>query len=133
MIRRPPRSTRTDTLFPYTTLFRSLGFNCVLREQRLNEARRAQAMQYQSTVFGQMLKAVSRGWFERVAREHASGRATRRLSAWGHVVAMVGAQLCGARSLRALERMLLRQPRTADSSCGKACVSTGRFGWAPPS
>src|SRR3546814_2347087 len=24
MIRRPPRSTRTDTLFPYTTLFRSL-------------------------------------------------------------------------------------------------------------
>src|SRR3546814_8375361 len=30
MIRRPPRSTRTDTLFPYTTLFRSVG-----REQSL--------------------------------------------------------------------------------------------------
>src|SRR3546814_18052145 len=32
MIRRPPRSTRTDTLFPYTTLFRSTqareGYNC---------------------------------------------------------------------------------------------------------
>src|SRR3546814_3550484 len=27
MIRRPPRSTRTDTLFPYTTLFRSPGFS----------------------------------------------------------------------------------------------------------
>src|SRR3546814_13126579 len=27
MIRRPPRSTRTDTLFPYTTLFRS-WFGC---------------------------------------------------------------------------------------------------------
>src|SRR3546814_1426884 len=26
MIRRPPRSTRTDTLFPYTTLFRSVRF-----------------------------------------------------------------------------------------------------------
>src|SRR3546814_15805300 len=26
MIRRPPRSTRTDTLFPYTTLFRSIQF-----------------------------------------------------------------------------------------------------------
>src|SRR3546814_3760890 len=25
MIRRPPRFTRTDTLFPYTTLFRSVG------------------------------------------------------------------------------------------------------------
>src|SRR3546814_12333406 len=27
MIRRPPRSTRTDTLFPYTTLFRSAGYD----------------------------------------------------------------------------------------------------------
>src|SRR3546814_5963354 len=27
MIRRPPRSTRTDTLFPYTTLFRSFYFH----------------------------------------------------------------------------------------------------------
>src|SRR3546814_4508598 len=27
MIRRPPRSTRTDTLFPYTTLFRSVRFH----------------------------------------------------------------------------------------------------------
>src|SRR3546814_1326065 len=29
MIRRPPRSTRTDTLFPYTTLFRSLRMDLV--------------------------------------------------------------------------------------------------------
>src|SRR3546814_16650235 len=29
MIRRPPRSTRTDTLFPYTTLFRSLGSDLI--------------------------------------------------------------------------------------------------------
>src|SRR3546814_11984556 len=29
MIRRPPRSTRTDTLFPYTTLFRSAGVEIV--------------------------------------------------------------------------------------------------------
>src|SRR3546814_7307422 len=28
MIRRPPRSTRTDTLFPYTTLFRSGRAGC---------------------------------------------------------------------------------------------------------
>src|SRR3546814_14058290 len=27
MIRRPPRSTRTDTLFPYTTLFRSVEYS----------------------------------------------------------------------------------------------------------
>src|SRR3546814_3554312 len=29
MIRQPPRSTRTDTLFPYTTLFRSIFFDAV--------------------------------------------------------------------------------------------------------
>src|SRR3546814_1762196 len=31
MIRRPPRSTRTDTLFPYTTLFRSAHRHLVRR------------------------------------------------------------------------------------------------------
>src|SRR3546814_16762875 len=31
MIRRPPRSTRTDTLFPYTTLFRSEAVAAVAR------------------------------------------------------------------------------------------------------
>src|SRR3546814_2147427 len=31
MIRRPPRSTRTDTLFPYTTLFRSPGWRACSR------------------------------------------------------------------------------------------------------
>src|SRR3546814_1894263 len=36
MIRRPPRSTRTDTLFPYTTLFRS---GCVLSDPRSGYAR----------------------------------------------------------------------------------------------
>src|SRR3546814_17713431 len=39
MIRRPPRSTRTDTLFPYTTLFRSAwieSFNSRLRDELLN-------------------------------------------------------------------------------------------------
>src|SRR3546814_5028850 len=33
MIRRPPRSTRTDTLFPYTTLFRSIGLRALRRKR----------------------------------------------------------------------------------------------------
>src|SRR3546814_19430536 len=33
MIRRPPRSTRTDTLFPYTTLFRSCEFPAIQSER----------------------------------------------------------------------------------------------------
>src|SRR3546814_19137583 len=32
MIRRPPRSTRTDTLFPYTTLFRSSATSLLVRK-----------------------------------------------------------------------------------------------------
>src|SRR3546814_5323039 len=40
MIRRPPRSTRTDTLFPYTTLFRSkIWDQCAnIKRRRLNAA-----------------------------------------------------------------------------------------------
>src|SRR3546814_3435827 len=39
MIRRPPRSTRTDTLFPYTTLFRSPGVRRWKRRSRLKNTR----------------------------------------------------------------------------------------------
>src|SRR3546814_5796686 len=44
MIRRPPRSTRTDTLFPYTTLFRSMeadAFDHVRIERALGQEFRA--------------------------------------------------------------------------------------------
>src|SRR3546814_8962205 len=45
MIRRPPRSTRTDTLFPYTTLFRS---RVVARQGR----QRTAALQQEEAVLG---------------------------------------------------------------------------------
>src|SRR3546814_3263214 len=38
MIRRPPRSTRTDTLFPYTTLFRSPARMIAAREAAIEPA-----------------------------------------------------------------------------------------------
>src|SRR3546814_4727147 len=41
MIRRPPRSTRTDTLFPYTTLFRSLDGRPLRRRHSLQGWRTA--------------------------------------------------------------------------------------------
>src|SRR3546814_15208641 len=43
MIRRPPRSTRTDTLFPYTTLFRSPADRECLVDREIY-ARRARAV-----------------------------------------------------------------------------------------
>src|SRR3546814_2884581 len=53
MIRRPPRSTRTDTLFPYTTLFRSDeagGFVDAREELRRND-RREQAVEVEIIPF----------------------------------------------------------------------------------
>src|SRR3546814_6374345 len=47
MIRRPPRSTRTDTLFPYTTLFRS---DCT--RQRIEESGLAGAIRADQRVDG---------------------------------------------------------------------------------
>src|SRR3546814_6299108 len=41
MIRRPPRSTRTDTLFPYTTLFRSAGGDATRHSYARRLAKRA--------------------------------------------------------------------------------------------
>src|SRR3546814_15698438 len=58
MIRRPPRSTRTDTLFPYTTLFRSVLIRLAVRLALL----RAQALR------GFQIGAAER--VELVARQH---------------------------------------------------------------
>src|SRR3546814_17158907 len=48
MIRRPPRSTRTDTLFPYTTLFRSLirgqQYASALNRRRIDFAARQECL-----------------------------------------------------------------------------------------
>src|SRR3546814_7924594 len=39
MIRRPPRSTRTDTLFPYTTLFRSFSIFSITKLDAMPQRR----------------------------------------------------------------------------------------------
>src|SRR3546814_4060142 len=61
MIRRPPRSTRTDTLFPYTTLFRS-----VQADQRIAAARSAAFHRFQQKItasrLGQLQKRRNRGF-----------------------------------------------------------------------
>src|SRR3546814_21078772 len=45
MIRRPPRSKRTDTLFPYTTLFRSRRFEAELLVEKFGRADETVAME----------------------------------------------------------------------------------------
>src|SRR3546814_14315697 len=62
MIRRPPRSTRTDTLFPYTTLFRSIERAATKEEREALAAsgevaglnRRGPSSQYVQEQIGQL-------------------------------------------------------------------------------
>ena len=78
--------------------------------EELNErSSKVQTMQYQSTIFGQLLKALPRQKFERLAKARMLGRKKRSLSDWSHLVAMVFAQASGSRSLRDLERVVERQ------------------------
>ncbi|NJM34288.1 MAG: DUF4372 domain-containing protein [Rhodomicrobium sp.] len=60
-------------------------------------------MRYRDSVFGVLLKKLSRRSFHSIVRRHRGGRHAKRLSAWDHLVAMLFAQLSGAASLRSLE------------------------------
>src|SRR3546814_8088629 len=68
MIRRPPRSTRTDTLFPYTTLFRSedgaAGATCrwsaTARDRRRGTARRGSGSRWRSEEHTSELQSLMR-------------------------------------------------------------------------
>src|SRR3546814_10740304 len=94
MIRRPPISTRTDTLFPYTTLFRSV----------------AQLMRLAHAALGGQPQPVGEVIVERAmdrAERHPALRAARRLLARGVGIVAVGDLTKVTRALlgRALDRI----------------------------
>src|SRR3546814_11881571 len=66
MRRRPPRSTRTDTLFPYTTLFRSgpegAGFDYTVEQIKQVEEIFAERVQGDSPVIRRYNTRVPGGW-----------------------------------------------------------------------
>src|SRR3546814_19730370 len=64
MIRRPPRSTRTDTLFPYTTLFRSVAKDHAAEESCLGGNERQSVSVLAELIFVHI-------FFERRAKETA--------------------------------------------------------------
>ena len=57
-------------------------------------------MSHHNTVFSQFLKLVPRHEFERLVKEHHSGRSLRAISRWDQFVALTMGQLAGRRSLR---------------------------------
>src|SRR3546814_11799985 len=123
MIRRPPRSTRTDTLFPYTTLFRS-------RVGRAAEAVVA-------------VVAAGDGHLQRIEDRHVEfDECGLDVTAdLGQVVLRVArrtAHPCVAQRgvRRAVELVLLAAQvhaagRSEERRVGKGCVSTCRSRWSP--
>src|SRR3546814_4925700 len=87
MIRRPPRSTRTDTLFPYTTLFRSVALERArgkaaessLRAKILSTSGLAARRSEEHTSELQSLMRISYAVFCLKNKQKSSGRAHARL------------------------------------------------------
>src|SRR3546814_17923855 len=119
MIRRPPRSTRTDTLFPYTTLFRS---------GRGTGRERARALGAQGSG-GVLLRAGRREARRAAARQAcAAGRDGREgvdRAAGGRGVDCLRRHRWGGDGAGALPR------RSEERRVGKECVSTCRYRGSP--
>src|SRR3546814_18936857 len=116
MIRLPPVSTRTDTLFPYTTLFRSLALFAEL-ELELHAAVAAR----------DRVRHVAGNRRDRtVGEEDAIGRAEgRRFDADRRF------HSCDRPGVHERGTVRLRDaPRSEERRGGKECVSTGRPRWS---
>src|SRR3546814_19036997 len=117
MIRRPPRSTRTDTLFPYTTLFRSsVDALAVLEDGAAND-------------FGfELLHQLAGG---HLVLRRGVGESGLRLGA-GFVQRVRAGRFVGplVRGGDVLAYPLL-QLRSEERRVGKECVSTCRSRWSP--
>src|SRR3546814_18534464 len=72
MIPRPPRSTRTDTLFPYTTLFRSLGIANIYSPENFRLTRYMEAALKANILYSRDRENVVRDRSEEHTSEHQS-------------------------------------------------------------
>jgi len=61
------------------------------------------SMRYSDSTLGDLLKPLSRRWFEALVERHAGNAYDKTFESWDHLVALVYAQLAGIGSLRALE------------------------------
>src|SRR3546814_15484870 len=122
MIRRPPRSTRTDTLFPYTTLFRSaprvttprrLAVNrddigCLVA-QRLDPGRKAGFEQLGIKPVNDIIKGVM-GWYPVRKRQKTAQKIEPGLSPQPD-----------------LDKIYRQEERRVGKECGRTC----KLWWSP--
>src|SRR3546814_20420129 len=122
MIRRPPRSTRTDTLFPYTTLFRSPASLSVAARSGAH-TNRARLFEVAVQPAEQIEQAPELGRRQALDQPLVNGRghAARRGQLLG---AKVGQQQFGHAGV-------LRPGRSEERLVGQEWVSTFRSRWSP--
>src|SRR3546814_11017209 len=120
MIRRPPESTRTYTLFPYTTLFRSVVVDRDLRQQAdLHRAGEAAQIEVEP-------RAVGRGAADLVELDRQD---LHRTVEFGPVLGQVAREL--AELLDVLDQWRGNGLRSEERRVGKECVSTRNSWWSP--
>src|SRR3546814_17960314 len=119
MIRRPPRSTRTDTLFPYTTLFRSLLPTRLKRPIRRFRDKRLRIVEFLlSTVCHELALPA---WCVFIGR---------RADTLSRLPGGTSSEKCQFRSSEGLQKRS-RSGRSEERRVGKECVSTCRSRWSP--
>src|SRR3546814_15293990 len=126
MIRRPPRSTRTDTLFPYTTLFRSVGVGARVRVHGVGQAALLADLLEQPAGHAAAEALVGHGHGPAVVVEgRQAAPAEAEVGLLGVVV------LHDHNRFRWTGGGALWQPRSEARRVGQACGSKGRTRWAP--
>src|SRR3546814_15746588 len=119
MIRRPPRSNRTDTLLPYTTLFRSLDDGLVAQLHLAARQRVSQILFERTALFGRLMQVA--GIKAEAAPPVALGRIKRQIGVADKVVAALPVEgrdrdpdRRAADAAAALDRIGLRQAGRSD-------------------
>src|SRR3546814_14733186 len=127
MIRRPPRSTRTDTLFPYTTLFRSVWSPGVARCGRRRGERSMSSVRFFLWAIAATATLVFAGvagwrWWE--SRTPATAQQVARDAITGDF------SLTDHTGKRVTDEDF-RGRRSEERRVGKECVSRGRSRGSP--
>jgi putative transposase len=66
------------------------------------ETQKGSSMRYSDSIFGNILKPISRRWFDGVVERHGGNAYDKKFGSWDHLVSLIYAQLSGITSLRAL-------------------------------
>src|SRR3546814_11671135 len=121
MEQRPPRSTRTNTLFPYTTLFRSDA-----GQQRKGRQPFPPAARIGAAFNRDALK-------QRAERDPLGKRGGKRARAKGGIPARAVRRVAPAELERdaAEDEAEQHHDRSEERPVGKECASTGRLRWQP--